>query len=57
MEWLKESITWVAEPDNIALKQFFFYFIDSCLFGNNRLVLTCKLLGAMKVVSDIGAYD
>ena len=56
MKWLRVSIPWKAKPDYIALKRFF-YFICSCLFGNNRSVLTCKLLGAMKVVSDIGAYD
>ena len=56
MEWLRVSIPWEAEPDDIALKQFF-YFIGSCLFGNNRSVLTCRLLGAMRVVLDIGAYD
>ena len=56
MEWLKESIPW-AEPNDIVLRQFFFYFISSCLFGNNQSVLTCKLLGAMRVVLDIGAYD
>ena len=33
MEWLKESIPW--EPNDIVLRQFFFYFISSCLFGNN----------------------
>jgi len=34
MEWLRESIPWAAEPNDIALKLFFFYFIDNCLFGN-----------------------
>ena len=57
MEWLKNNIPLEAELDDIAFRQFFFYFIGSCLFGNNRLVLTCKLLGAMSVLSDIGAYD
>lgn len=57
MEWLKNNMPLEAEPDDIAFRQFFFYFIGSCLFGNNRLVLTCKLLGAMNVLSDIGAYD
>ena len=57
MEWLKNNMPLEAEPDDIAFRQFFFYFIGSCLFGNNRLVLTYKLLGAMSVLSDIGAYD
>ena len=55
MEWLRESIPWEVEPNDIALKQFFFYFIGSCLFGNNRSVLTCKPLIAMRIVSNIGA--
>jgi len=57
MEWLKINIPWEAKPDDIAFRRFFFYFISSCLFGNNRSVLTCKLLEAMRVVSDIGTYD
>jgi len=57
MEWLRESIPWATEPNNIVIRRFFFYFIGSCLFGNNRSMLTCKLLGAMRVVLDIGAYD
>lgn len=57
MEWLKESITWAVELDDIALRQFFFYFIGSCLFGNKWLVLTCKLLGAIRVMLDIGANN
>ena len=57
MEWLKNNIPLEAELDDIAFRQFFFYFIGSCLFGNDRLVLTNKLLGAMSVLSDIGAYD
>lgn len=57
MEWLRESIPWVVKPKDIALRQFFFYFINSCLFGNNRSMLTCKLLGAMRIVSDIRAYN
>ena len=57
MEWLKNNIPLEVELDDIVFRQFFFYFIGSCLFGNNRLVLTCKLLGAMSVLSDIGAYD
>ena len=56
MEWLKVSIPWKVKPDDIALR-WFFYFIGSCLFGNNRPVLTYRLLGAMRVVSDIGAYN
>lgn len=52
MDWLKMNIPWGAKPDDIALRRFFFYFIDSCLFGNNWLVLTCRLLGAMRVVFD-----
>lgn len=56
MEWLKKSIPQAAEPDDIALRQFLFYFIGSFLFGNNWSMLTCKLLGAMRVVSNIGAY-
>ena len=47
----------MAEPDDVALKRFFFYFISSCLLGNNQLVLTCRLLADMRVVSVIGAYD
>ena len=57
MEWLKVSIPWEAELDDITLRWFFFYLIGSCLFGNNQSVLTCRLLGAMRVVLDIGAYD
>ena len=47
----------MVELDNVALKRFFLYFIGSFLFGNNRSVLTYKLLGAMRVVLDIRAYD
>ena len=36
---------------------FFFNFIGSYLFSNNKLVLTCRLLAAMRVVFVIGAYD
>ena len=43
MEWLKNNIPFEAELDDIAFRQFFFYFIGSYLFGNNRLGLTCKL--------------
>ena len=57
MEWLRESIPWATESNNIVLRRFFFYFINSCLFGNNQSMLTCKLLGVMRVVLDIGAYD
>ena len=35
MQWLKLNIPWTMELDEIALKRFFFYFINSCLFGNN----------------------
>ena len=52
MEWMKMNIPWEAEPDDIALRIFFFYFIGSYLFSNNQSVLTCKLLGAMRAVSD-----
>lgn len=44
----------MAKPYDISLRWFFFYFIGIFLFGNNWLVLNCKLLGAMRVVSDIG---
>ena len=44
MRWLEENIPWVAKLDNVTLKWFFFYFISSCLLGNNRSVLTCRLL-------------
>jgi len=47
----------VVESDDVAFKGFFFYFIGTFLLGNNRSVLTCRLLVAMKVVSIIGAYD
>ena len=43
MEWLRINIAWGVELDDIALRWFFFYFISSCLFGNNRSVLTCRL--------------
>ena len=35
MEWLRVSIPWELKPDDITFKQFFFYLIRSCLFGNN----------------------
>ena len=44
-------------PNDVDVRQFFFYFINSCLLGNNWSVLTCKLLEAMRVVSVIGAYN
>lgn len=43
--------------DDVALRSFFFYFIGSCLLGNNRSMLTYKLLVAMRIVSVLGAYD
>ena len=45
------------ELDGVAFRRFFFYFIGFCLFGNNISVLTYRLLAAIRVVSDIGAYD
>ena len=57
MRWLEENIPWITDLDNVALRQFFFYFISSCLLGNNQSLLTCRLLAAMRVVSVIGAYD
>lgn len=57
MEWLRASIPLGAKPDDIPFKQFFFYFIGSCLFGNNRSVLTYQLLSTIRVVSNIEAYD
>lgn len=57
MEWLRVSIPKKVESNNIALRKFFFYFIGSCLFGNNWSTLAYKLLGALKVVLDIGASD
>ena len=45
------------ELGDIDLRRFFFYFIGSCLLGNNWSMLTCGLLGAMGVVFVIGAYD
>ena len=44
----------MAELDDVVLKKFFFFFIGSYLLGNNRSVLTCRLLVAMRVVSIIG---
>ena len=57
MQWLKMNKTCRIELDDIDLKRFFFYFISSFLLGNNRLVLTYMLLGAIRAVSNIGAYD
>jgi len=57
IRWLEENIPWVAKLDDVTLRQFFFYFIGNCLLGNNRSVLTCRLLVAIRVVSVIGAYD
>ena len=51
------SIPYRAEPDDIALRWFFFYFISNGPFGNNRSMLTYPLLLSMKVMSNIGAYD
>ena len=48
---------WLEELDDVILRWFFFYFIGSFLLGNNRSMLTCRLLAAMKVVSIIEAYD
>ena len=57
MEQLWVRIPWEAESNDIALRRFFFYFISSCLFGNNQSVLTCKVLGVIWLVSVIRAYD
>ena len=57
MKWLKKNIPLGAELNEIALRLFFFYFISSCLFNNNWSVLTYQLLSAIRVVSDIEAYD
>lgn len=51
------TIPWGAELNDIVVRRFFFYFIGSFLFSNNRSVLSCRLLGAMRVVLDIEAYD
>lgn len=48
---------WLEESDDVVLRRFFFYFIGSFLLGNNRLMLTYRLLAAMRVVSIIEAYD
>ena len=47
----------MAKPDDIALRWFFFYFIGSCLLGNNRSVLNFRLLVANRMVFVIGDYD
>lgn len=54
---LKMIIPWKKELDYVAFRRFFFFFIGSCLFGNNRSVLTCRLLAAIRIVCNIGAYD
>lgn len=56
MAQLGTIIPWEELLDDVVLRRFFFYFVGYCLLGNNRSVLTCRLLVAMKVVSDIGAY-
>lgn len=57
IQWLEMNIPWVVELNDVTLKYFYFYFISSCLVGNKKLVLTFRLLIAMKVMSIIGAYD
>ena len=57
MRWLEENIPWEVEPDDVALRRFFFCFIGRCLLGNNRLMLTYRLLVTMRVVFVIGAYN
>ena len=57
MQWLEQNVPWVVELDNVAHRRFFFYFISSYLLGNNRSVLTCRLLVGMRVVFVIEAYD
>ena len=44
-------------PADIHLWSFFLWFLSSCFFGNNQSVLTCRLLWALRVVSDIRRYD
>ena len=56
-EWLQSSIPLGVAPTNILLWWFFLWFLCSCFFGNNRSILTCQLLWAMKAVSNIGRYD
>ena len=56
-EWLKGSIPWSVVPTDIHLRRFFMYSLGSCFFGNNRSVLSCQLLWAIRVVSDVGRYD
>lgn len=57
MQWLQMNIPWRTELDDIDLGWFFFYFVGSCLLGNNQSMLTYRLLGAMRVASIIRAYD
>lgn len=57
MRWLEKNIPRAVESDDVALRRFFFYFIGSCLLGNNRSVLTYRLLVAMRLVLAIRAYD
>ena len=57
MRWLEENIPREVEPDDVALRRFFFCFIGRCLLGNNRLMLTYRLLVTMRVVFVIGAYN
>ena len=40
MQWLQMNIPWRMEQNDVDLKRFFFYFVGSCLLGNNRSVLT-----------------
>lgn len=51
------NIPWKVEPNDVVFRWFFFYFIGSFLLGNNRSVLTYRLLVAMRVVPVIGAYN
>ena len=39
-EWLQSSIPWDVAPTGIHLRWFFLWFLGSCFFGNNLLVLT-----------------
>ena len=57
MQWLQMNIPWRTELDDVNLKRFFFCFIGSCLLGNNQSMLTCMMLGAIRVASIIRAYD
>jgi len=40
-EWLQGCIPWGVSPTDIHLRQFFLYFLGTCFFGNNRLVVSC----------------